>query len=110
MSNLLQKLKAVRDLLDSPNRWVQGAEATDANQQSVPATSPRARNFCLIGAARKVDSSRSGSSIQSYLEQCVKRRGFDSLPDFNDDDSRKHVHIVNFLNREIERLERQLGG
>lgn len=108
MSDLLQKLKAVRDLLASPNRWIKGAEATDANQESVSATSPRARNYCLIGAARKIDSSRGGSqSIKTYLEDCVRRRGFDSLPDFNDEDSRKHVHIVNFLNREIERLARR---
>ncbi len=40
----------IRELLNSPEKWTQGASAKDSRGFGVPARSPYARQWCLMGA------------------------------------------------------------
>ena len=54
MSQLLDDLKAVRDLLSVPERWTKGAHARDLVGHTVPPAGVVAVCWCLDGAALKL--------------------------------------------------------
>lgn len=59
---VLDDLRAVRALIDTPEKWTQAAAARDASGTVVAACDPRACQWCLVGATVRavcgVDSPR----------------------------------------------------
>lgn len=98
MTQLLEDLKAVRELLTPPGRWTQGSSARDEDGIEVADNSPYAVKFCLYGAAERIvygSAARWANILRSLKE-------LESYPaHFNDTHS--HSEVLALLDRVIEK-------
>ena len=100
MTEALETLTAVRELLSDPKRWTQGAMARDAQGNGVGHSSSDAACWCLDGAIRYAERHkpwRPGSPAFAALRE---RLHYTSVAMFND--SSEHAEVLALLDRAIE--------
>ena len=89
MSELLEDLKALRELLTSPEKWCQGFLQKE-------------NSFCLLGAVCEVTSARPDRRV--YVKQALNAQlpYYNSIIDWNDSEFRKHGDVLALIDRTIE--------
>ena len=110
MTQLLDDLKAVRELLSSPKKWTQGQYAKDARGHAVDDCSPKATCWCLVGSMwkRGYDVGQWGcervmsmiNPLTAQLPPKDRIPGF-SLTVWNDDPARTHEEVLALLDKAI---------
>jgi hypothetical protein len=104
MSTLADKLREARALIDTPEKWTQGANARDAAGRKVPAYSSRARCFCMTGAVIRV---MAGGFDAAVPVLGALRKGANGLEGgsphlWNDAPERTHAEVLAAFDRAIE--------
>lgn len=89
---VVKTIKAIKKFL-TKKRWVQGEYETEDG------------NYCLIGAARKLDGPYE-TLVIDLMHYEARTRGFTETENFNDAPKRTYEHIVNFLNKSLNRAEK----
>lgn len=84
---VLTTLGKIKKLLASPKRWMKD----DWHNEEMT-------SFCLLGAKQHIDGDFE-PQIAELFEFEAQSRGFDSVPEYNDDERRIHKHIVGFLDK-----------
>ncbi|MDH7796408.1 MULTISPECIES: hypothetical protein [unclassified Beijerinckia] len=102
MSQLKADLQAIRQLLDTPDRWTKNFNARDAlGRQALP-DDDNATCWCLNGAMIKITDARYTrryDALDSALNAAVPgRTGFIT---FNDNGSTRHDDVLNLLDQAI---------
>ena len=113
-------LTMMRDLLEKPEGWTQGAYARDKNGKQVDEFSRNeATCFCIMGAAANVARKLQNGSSKDYDEAIMRvdmnyaiRNALEhdwgesirSIPDFNDNPRRTQEDVVQLLNDTIKRV------
>lgn len=106
MDALVDALKAVKAVIDTPEKWIKGDFATDANKNSVISADPKAVCFCLRGAIYQ--GLRPHGRVHERAERCVEvalndlhpQHGY-LLATFNDDAATTHVMVMAVLDKAI---------
>ncbi len=82
----------VYELLDSPEKWTQGAFARTADGDEKDHTDKDAVSFCLLGAIRKCYP-----SLYQRVDVLAKVRTIlpDGMTIWNDADNRTHAEVLN---------------
>lgn len=91
-------LLGMRDLLDSPERWTRGVFGRDEQGHMVGALNDRARAWCLVGAACKVDPH--GECVNEARDILGELAGGE-LTAWNDRPERTHAEVIDLLDRAI---------
>ena len=104
----LDALKAVRALLDKPEKWTQGAYAKTRSGIYVASSSPNACKWCLSGAINRATQAAPkpvllATRLQSILIDKVGRAK--SVCGWNDKDERTYEDVINLLDDCIADLE-----
>lgn len=107
MSQVLDNLRAVRTLLDTPDRWTQGAYARDSEGKIVSTLDPVAVRWCLDGAICVVAGSGSeayqvGVEINQSISGGAAWRRY-----WNDARFRTHEQVLAMLDQTILRVEQR---
>jgi hypothetical protein len=63
------------ELLDSPEKWTQGAMARNADGDVVAVTSPKAVRWCLAGAIKRSNGTEDWEKAYDAFFETNKRRG-----------------------------------
>lgn len=98
MSDELQILRDLRDLLEPPQNWIKGAYARDEHGFLAGSTHPLATCWCLSGAVTRVAPSH---QVVARIYRLLARRGFVSLPEFNDHPDTTHSDVLELLDEAI---------
>lgn len=116
MTELVDDIIAVRQLLSDPNRWCQRTMAANAKGRGTLFDQPEAVRWCLLGAICKVTYTDrlplpNYKIVKKYLNDCVKKKRqtcseifpmeLAGLEAWNDANGRTHEEIINFLDEAI---------
>lgn len=102
--NKLERLQALRKILERPESWCQGSFAQDENGKTVDSTNKRACKYCLAGGIRSLQlNDVEFLEIRNELSIHLMNT---SLVDWNDDTSRKHTEVLELLDKAIESTKR----
>lgn len=113
MSQLLDDLKAVRELLSVPERWTKGEHARTNTGCPVPINSRRAKCWCLEGAtARAVKSDERfnntwGCLLDMFRQDHPDAKIIGGIIEWNDADDRTHADVLALLDKAIAAEERK---
>jgi hypothetical protein len=108
MSDAVEVLRAVRELLAESEAWCQGAWARDGRGRPVGSTRANAVAWCLVGALAKVrdPSSRGRKRLVEMLDEMLDEMFPVSLPAWNDAPGRTHAEVLALLDAAISSEER----
>lgn len=104
-------LVATRNRISAPSAWRQGVLVTSAEGEEVLFTDPAAACWCLVGAiyvsAKVVGTPRAFEDTLWAVAKTLKGPcGLDSAEEivtsWNDDESRTHAEVLDFLNEAIK--------
>ena len=98
MSQLLEDLKAARELLSVPERWTKGHLAHDAAGRSVDEQSDKAVCFCIVGAVYKA-CQNDWKRVEPTVNFIANTEGVVSVPDWQDHPDRTHAEVLDLLDR-----------
>lgn len=105
MTQFLEDLKAIRELLSVPERWTQGTGARNELGYKVAISNDQAVCWCIDGAAVKV-TTRGGGGGGSILRYEALVQAFAYIhPDFvwwNDAPERTHAEVLALLDKAID--------
>lgn len=93
----LEELRAARALIDTPEKWTQGAYALDANGKSTDPKSDVAVCFCISGAFWRIDWDKGAPDGFSAFKRAAGRYPVD----FNDDPGTTHADILAAFDKAI---------
>lgn len=80
------------ELLDSPEKWTQGARAKDEHDAHVEARSPVATKWCCLGAIEKVSRSKKRFEA-ARLKLLAVLGAWEFVSVFNDDPARTFEEV-----------------
>lgn len=105
MTSNKQKLIEMRNLLNEPNHWTQGAYARDIYGVSEFPTSNAAACWCLRGALIKTNSL--ATDCETVLNDEIRNSyyRFHEMVEFNDFPGTKHADVLDLLDRVIAHAE-----
>ena len=90
----------VRELLDSPEKWIKGALARDKNGNKVLSQDENAIQWCLVGAIVKCQGyvyyTDMAVKIERAITKCIEQP-FNNLVDFNNDENTTFEDIQKVL-------------
>lgn len=86
----------MRQLLNTPDKWVQNSYARDSQGASVPEGSPSAVSFCLIGAANRCYPGY--TEREGVFKRIRAAIGRSVITEFNDSPGRTFSEIQTLLN------------
>lgn len=93
-----EAIEAVSALLARPEAWCQGWEARDAAGQPVPAESPEACAWCLLGAIARVGGDEAVEErLLHILRTEFDRPALVELSQFNDGCFTEHADVLALL-------------
>lgn len=96
MKEYIQK---VRDLLQDPNKWIQGDDAIDIKGGGVDPTDPNACKWCLMGAFLHF---KAPQQVRDYIHDlCFELKGTGYGRGFNDTST--HEQVISLLDKALER-------
>jgi hypothetical protein len=106
---LLQDLKAVRELISDPKNWIRGDLAVDLQNTPVDPEAPEACKFCLMGAILRV-SPRPGvivraSPLIDIIYRFLPESNYKQITKFNDDPMTTHQNVLAVLDQAIAKVE-----
>lgn len=104
----LAVLKAARELISTPERWVQGPFAVDRQGLSVSPLSPDACAFCAIGATWRIAGT--GDADSGADRELDITLGGQLANGFNDAEGRTHAEVLDLFDRTIARLESEVSA
>jgi len=109
VSQLLDDLKAVRDLLAVPERWTQEARARTATGDKVDPENPAACCWCISGAVSRVATGEENSTRFYTIRNAIRRqiKGERLVALWNDDRHRTHADVIALLDKTIAAEERK---
>lgn len=92
-------LIAAKSLIDTPDKWIQGAYAADSSGCDIAPSSTNACKFCSIGALVRVGVGlyANYSVSEAYLTHAMR---CDTISRFND--SHTHSEVMEAWDRAIE--------
>lgn len=102
MTQLLDDLKAVRELLSVPERWTKDSMARAADGKDIDYASRKARCWCLYGAATKVTNHEliRGRDLRDVIRNHIGGPGV-TIMTWNDAPGRTHADVLALLDRAI---------
>lgn len=102
MTQLLDDLKAVRELLSVPERWTKGAYARAGKRRASPLNN-EVTCWCLLGAIRKVTGGAISSRRVQLAAAALHRATLSPrlLNYWNDDPDRTYTDIVLVIDKAI---------
>lgn len=96
-------LIAARALIDTPDKWLKGHWARDADGGQVFPTNPDAVCYCLVGAIRACDGGTPVRSlVATVIEELFDSRFYQTTV-FNDHPTTTHADVMRVLDTAIER-------
>ena len=119
MTDMRQVLLDARELISSPDRWCQGANAIDGAGISASPYSKRAAAWCSFGAIRKVTEvgdKETWAALLDYLNEIVERNSdnplyadddYQSLIVFNDNAETKHGDVIKIFDEAIDGMRNE---
>jgi hypothetical protein len=107
-----QYLRDVRALIDTPEKWVKGFYAANADGRPVRPNDPAACKFCIRGAMDRVTSGLECSASRKVLDavrDCLDDAGHASkmIHVFNDWGRTTHTKVMSLLDNAIARAEKE---
>lgn len=106
MKRLVDALEDVLQLIDSPEKWAQGALAVDVNRVAVSPLDDRAAAWCLAGAVRRVaDNELFWVEVCGFLDQRARDEFHTGTVEANDNMLRSYEDMRLFLKRAIAEAE-----
>lgn len=125
---VIKVLQGMLDLYKNPRAWNRGTIADETvTIRGVEFPAPNATNFCLIGAARKVDTDYEGSALRALTATIEARDGYlagdsgeyemasqwrqkhpypDTVYSFNDDEARGIGDVRRVIKATIKAVEK----
>lgn len=107
--NTLEALKAVKAVIDTPEKWTQNGFARDARGHPCDPLSAYATCYCIGGAYRKVDNVKARLAARHILLDSIDElhpRIGRSIIGFNDDGATTHAKVMEVFDHAIERATR----
>lgn len=104
-----QILKAVRALIESPDRWTRDAFARDRAGKRIDPRKPFATCFCIIGAWRRAARHAPAHERVSAL-RALERATPNLLMPETYNDTAEHRDVLALLDRAIASMEASLHG
>jgi hypothetical protein len=109
MTSVLETLKRVRGIIDTPEKWCQGFDAVDAHGNMVHPTSPDACRRCIWGAV--IAAYSDFTPYEGYPPAILALRDTmarESLPGYGPacfNDNHSHAEMLDLIDRTIAHLE-----
>ena len=102
--SVLEDLKALRELLASPDSWIQGVAAMDRWNEATFPLDEAATKFCLMGAIDCVTrtSYKRTSPIQCLFMGLIETP---NIVGWNDKNGRKHEEVLKLIDKAIIAIE-----
>jgi hypothetical protein len=99
MTEVVDYLDQLGEILSDPNRWLQGVGARDASGEAVYPKSPNAVSWCLLGAIYHCTATQyEYAKVLDYL----KRAQGDDIPLWEFNDSVDHRSIIDLVKKAKE--------
>lgn len=98
---MIAELRAIRALLQDPNRWTKGLHARDAADLPALPSSVHAVRWCLVGAIQKVSEGDRDREAQLLNRFWSVHCGYLSI--FNDHHLTTHAEVLNLIDRVINK-------
>lgn len=104
---VVEDLKAARELISDPKRWTQGVSARDALGESVSSGSDDATCFCAIGALTRVtgDFSDRYYAARAYLWSFVSNKYGTGVAVADVNDEHGHTAVLEVFDKGIALAE-----
>lgn len=110
---LVEDLKAIRELLSDPAHWTQGTHARDADGNRVDSMSKYATCFCLDGAAQRVTEQRNSydeyaprlEAIHDAFNSCIPENMTCDFVTWQDREGRQHAEVIQLIDAAIAQEE-----
>ena len=84
----------VAKLLESPDRWCQGASARNEKGDGIYSESPDACRWCIAGAILRIYGSLGCPAVYEKMQDALGLKRTDSLILFNDNRKTTHEQIL----------------
>ena len=100
-----------RRLLDSPESWIQGDLARDAEGSPVSPNSPVATCWCLVGAISAVSTEedcRGGPATRAIIELEEPIEHYLALESWNDCSGITHQDVIQLMDEVIHILDQEV--
>jgi hypothetical protein len=112
MKTTSQHLRDVRALIDTPQKWIKGFYAADADGKPVHRQTPAACRFCLLGAVFQVTDyldDWSEKAVIDTIRLCLDDAGHHHklIQAFNDLSGTTHAKVMSLLDNAIARAEKE---
>ena len=93
-----EEITEVRELLNSPEAWTQGFNASTHDNSWTQFNSSDACKWCLNGAILRVtDDDSEDNDVECYMNDKSLEINGKTLIAFNDDDNTSHYDVLNFI-------------
>ncbi len=107
--NTLEQAKAVRALLDKPEKWAKFTLARDRFGTEISPENGHAASWCMVGAIRSVTNDHDSS--MAFFDALRQTRGDkETTQSWNDKPSTTYKEVIDVLDRTIARLEQESQG